>query len=205
MNTQITLSEDQQDCLQELMNIAYGSATAAISSILDAFATLSVPEISVIDTHSLKSYLLDNIKVENSHFISSQTLNGKIAGECLFVIGEQSSINMAKEFGFENDEITQNELCDVILEITNILSSATISKLADEMGTVVSFSPPHIHILNSIKNFDNQYLDKYQKVIIIKTQLNFENQNINAELLILTTDDSIVFIRDMLDRIIEEF
>jgi len=205
MNTQITLTEDQQDCLQELMNIAYGSATAAISSILDAFATLSVPQISVIDTHSLKSHLLDNIKVENSHFISSQTLNGKIAGECLFVIGEQSSINMAKEFGFENDEITQNELCDVILEITNILSSATISKLADEMGTVVSFSPPHIHILNSIENFDNQYLDKYQKVIIIKTQLNFENQNINAELLILTTDDSIVFIRDMLDRIIEEF
>ncbi len=150
MNTQITLTEDQQDCLQELMNIAYGSATAAISSILDAFATLSVPQISVIDTHSLKSHLLDNIKVENSHFISSQTLNGKIAGECLFVIGEQSSINMAKEFGFENDEITQNELCDVILEITNILSSATISKLANEMANrlltlgiyVVGFSFP---------------------------------------------------------------
>jgi len=205
MNTQITLSEDQQDCLQELMNIAYGSATAAISSILDAFATLSVPEISIIDTHNLKSHLLDNIEVENSHFISSQALNGKIAGECLFVIGEQSSINMAKEFGFENEEITQNELCDVILEITNILSSSTISQLAEEMKTVVSFSPPHIHILNSIENFDNKYLDKYQKVIIIKTQLNFQNQNINAELLILTTDDSIVFIRDMLDRILEDF
>jgi len=205
MNTQITLNEDQQDCLQELMNIAYGSATAAISSILDAFATLSVPEISIIDTKNLKTHLLENIEVENSHYISSQTLNGKIAGECLFVIGEKSSQNLAREFGFENEEMSQNELCDIILEITNILSSATISKLADEMGTNVSFSPPHIHILNSIENFDNQYLEKYQKVIVIKTQLNFENQNINAELLILTTDDSIVFVRDMLDKILEDF
>ncbi|NQY92945.1 MAG: chemotaxis protein CheC, partial [Campylobacteraceae bacterium] len=106
MNTQIALDEDQQDCLQELMNIAYGSATAAISSILDAFATLNVPQISVIDAANLKQYLLDNIEVENTHFISSQTLNGKIAGECLFVIGEQSSINLAKEFGVEDEEIT---------------------------------------------------------------------------------------------------
>jgi len=204
MNTQITLNEDQRDCLQELMNVAYGSATAAISDILDAFATLSVPAINIIDTKDLKTHLLNNIDVEDVHYISSQILNGKIAGESLFIIGEKSSINMAKEFGYE-EEVDVNELCDVILEITNILSSATISKLAQEMGTAVSFSPPHIHIVHSIKNFDNQYLEKYQKVIVIKTQLNFENQNINADLLILTTDDSIFFIEDMLDKILEEF
>jgi len=204
MNTQITLNEDQRDCLQELMNVAYGSATAAISDILDAFATLSVPAISIIDTKDLKTHLLNNIDVEDVHYISSQTLNGKIAGESLFIIGEKSSINLAKEFGCEED-VDVNELCDVILEITNILSSATISKLAQEMGTVVSFSPPHIHMVHSIENFDNQYLEKYQKVIVIKTQLNFANQNINADLLILTTDDSIVFIEAMLDKILEEF
>ena len=199
------LNEDQQDCLQELMNIAYGSATAAISNILDSFATLSIPQISIIDTKDLKAYLCKNIQVDDSHFISTQVLNGQIAGECLLVIDENSSINMAKEFGLEDDEIDENEICDVILEITNILASATISKLAHEMGTVISFSPPQIHLLDSIENFDNQYLEKYHKVIIIKTQLNFENQNINAELLILTTDDSISFIKNTLDKILEEF
>jgi len=205
MNTDINLTEDQEDCLQELMNIAYGSATAAISNILDAFATLGVPKISIIDTKDLKTHLLTDIEVEDSHFISSQILNGKIAGESLFIIGEKSSINMAKEFGLEDDEITQAELCDIILEITNILSSATISKLALEMNTAVSFSPPQIQVLNSIENFDDKYLEKYHKVIIIKTQLNFEHQNINGELLILTTDDSIVYIKDMLDKILDEF
>ena len=188
------------------MNVAYGSATAAISNILDAFATLSVPQISIIDTQDLKEYLFKTISVEDdSHFISSQIINGKIAGESLFVIGENSSINMAKEFGLEEDELNKNDLCDVILEITNILSSATVSKLASEMNTVVSFSPPHIHILHSINNFDNKYLEKYQKVIVIKTLLKFKHQNINAELLILTTDDSIIYIQNMLDKILEEF
>ena len=45
----ITLTEDERDCLQELMNVAYGSATAAITEILDAFAQLSIPKIQIID------------------------------------------------------------------------------------------------------------------------------------------------------------
>ena len=31
MNSNIDLTEDEKDCLQELMNVAYGSATAAIT------------------------------------------------------------------------------------------------------------------------------------------------------------------------------
>jgi len=205
LNNNISLNEDQEDCLQELVNIAYGSATAAISNILDAFATLSIPQINIIDTKDLKSHLLEHTQVDDSHFVSTQIINGKISGENLFIIGKSSAFNMAKEFGLEDEEINHNELCDVVLEITNILSSSTISKLAQEMNAIVSFSPPHVHILDSISDFDNKYLEKYQKVIIISTQLNFENQNINGELLILTTDDSIVYIKQMLNKILEEF
>ena len=203
-NNNISFNEDQQDCLQELMNIAYGSATSAISDILDAFATLSTPKITILDTKDLKAQLLEHLKVEDSHFIASQVLNGKIAGENLFVIDRDSAVNIAKEFDLEDDEINDNELSDIILEITNILSSSTISKLAQEMDTVVSFSPPQIHIINSINDFENKYLEKFQKVIIISTELNFNNQNIHGELLILTTDDSILYIKHMLNKILED-
>ena len=36
MSKDIKLTEDEKDCLQELMNVAYGSATAAITEILNA-------------------------------------------------------------------------------------------------------------------------------------------------------------------------
>lgn len=203
MLNNISLNEDQEDCLQELVNIAYGSATAAISNILDAFATLSIPKITILDTKDLKSYLLENVKINDSHYVSSQIINGKISGENLFVIDKTSAYNMAKEFELDDDEIDDNQLCDIILEITNILSSSTISKLAYEMETIVSFSPPQVYVLDSISDFDNKYLEKYHKVIVISTQLNFENQNINGELLIMTTDDSIIYIKQMLNKMLE--
>ncbi len=204
MNSEIILNEDEQDCLQELMNIAYGSATAAITEILDAFATLSIPKIKIIDTKDLKKYLSTQIKVNSDHFVSIQQINGLLSGENLFIIDRESSNNIAHKFGLEDEEINDDELSDIILEITNILSSSTISTLAQEMNTKVSFSPPDVKILESIDQLDNQFITKYEKVIIISTELNFKDLNIKGELLIFTTDDSIMFIKDVINTMLEE-
>lgn len=204
MNSQIELNEDEQDCLQELMNIAYGSATAAITEILDAFATLSIPKIKVIDTADLKEYLSTQIKVNSDHFVSIQQINGLLSGENLFIIDRESSNNIAYKFGLDEDELNDDELSDIILEITNILSSSTISTLAKEMDTKVSFSPPDVKILESIDQLDNQFITKYKKVIIISTELNFKDLNIKGELLIFTTDNSIMFIKKVINTMLDE-
>ena len=60
MLNNIEFNEDERDCLQELMNIAYGGATAAISEILDAFATLNVPKIKILPALELKNYFLSS-------------------------------------------------------------------------------------------------------------------------------------------------
>lgn len=199
------LNEDQQDCLQELINIAYGSGTAAISEILDAFATLSIPKINIIETKYLKEHLENQVQVGMPQYLATQLINGKFSSENLFIIDEDSSKNLAHEFGLEDEELEdQNEISDVILEITNILSSSTISKFAEEMEIEVSFSPPSVKLLNSLDEMDSNFIDKYQQVIIISTILQFENQNIRGELLILTTDDTIEFIKELLDKILDE-
>jgi chemotaxis protein CheC len=202
MESNLVLTEDEQDCLQELMNIAYGSATAAITEILDAMATLSIPIIKVIEVKALKEYLNHQIKVNTSHFVSMQEINGVISGENLFVIDKQSAKNIALKFGLDEQELNSDDLCDIILEITNILSSSTISTLAKEMNTYVSFSPPDISILESINDLDNKFIKDYEKVIIISTELNFNDLNVKGELLVLTTDKSIDYIKEMLNKIL---
>lgn len=204
MESTIILNEDEQDCLQELMNIAYGSATAAITEILDAVATLSIPKIQIINAANLKDYLNEQIEIDLSHFVAMQQINGPIAGENLFVIDKESAKNIAKKFGLQEHEIDDTELSDIILEITNILSSSTISKLAEEMEAKVSFSPPDINILESINELDNQFIENYEKVIVISTELIFNNLNIRGELLVLTTDNSILYIKEMLNKILDE-
>lgn len=203
--SEIILNEDERDCLQELMNIAYGSATAAITEIIDAFATLSIPHIQIIDSSELEKHLGDFVQEDLIYFNSTQQFNGKISGENLFLIDKDSTKNIGFKFGLEEDEMDDNELADIVLEITNILSSSTISQLSSEMNIPITFSPPSVEVLNKLNEMDNTYLHKYQKVIIISTELNFEDQNIKGELLILTTDNSILVIKEAINKILDEF
>ena len=204
MSQKITLTDDEKDCLQELMNMAYGSATAAITEILDAFAKLSIPKIQIINAEELKPYLSDELNFNEEHLVALQQINGTLNGENMFLIDKKSATNMAQKFGLTEDEINEDEICDITLEITNILSSSTISKLAEDIETSVSFSAPSIKIIKSIDELNNIFINKYQKVIIISTKLEFVDLNINGELFILTTDDSILFIKEKLNKILDE-
>ena len=205
MKNLVELNEDEKDCLQELMNIAYGSATAAISEILDAFATLNIPNIQIIPAKSLKTYLKEELKLKNEQYVSTQLLNGSIAGENLFLMNSQSATNLAREFDVPEGEINDNELFDIVLEITNILSSATIGRLAQELDTVVSFEPPSIQKIESVDKLDNNLLNHYEQIIIISTDLSFEDQKIHAEFLLLTKDESIFWLKEALNKILDEF
>lgn len=205
MNLEINLNEDELDCLQELMNIAYGSATAAIADIFDAFATLTIPRIKILNLSELKDYLKDELDLESEHFVSLQEINGSLNGENMFVIDRESATNVALKFGLDDDEIDDLEISDIILEITNILSSSTIGKLAEDIQSNVSFSPPSIKLINSIDDLNNDFINNYEKVIIISTRLIFEDLNIDGELLILTTDNSILLIKEKLNNIIDSF
>jgi len=205
MSYDIQLNEDEKDCLQELMNIAYGSASSAIAEIIDAFATLAIPNIKVINVSELKSYLNEQLKGKE-HFVASQLINGDFSGENLFIIGKDSAINMSKEFDLVHDgELTDNEISDIVLEITNILSSTTISSLISEMNSYASFSPPSITKIKDADELEDNKLEEYDQVIIISTELNFAEQNIYGQLLMLATDESIIYIKKAVNQILEEF
>ncbi len=201
----IELNEDERDCLQELMNIAYGSASSAIADIIDAFATLAIPKIEIINVKELKSYLNSQL-TENEHFVASQLINGDFDGENLFIIDKDSAVNMSKEFDLVHEgELSDEEVSDIVLEITNILSSATISSLIEEMDSYASFAPPSISLIKNANELEDNLEENYEQVIIISTKLNFEQQNIYGHLLMLASDKSIEYIKAALNKILDEY
>ena len=193
----ITLTEDEKDVLQELMNVAYGNATAVIAEMLDAFATLSIPKIEVMRTEQLiKDF--HNLK-GHSYFFSTQAFVGDFSGESAFFIDTQSAQNLAKHLELESLE----DLDDAILELTNVLTSSLTTRLAQEMGTQVKFSLPTISKI-PLRDIENtQAFQLYNQVIVIDTQLNFEDQKINGEIFILTKDGSIEWLKNQLNLILE--
>ena len=193
----LTLTEDEQDALQELMNIAYGDATAIVAEMLDAYATLSIPNIRIIETTTL----LEEMKglKGGSYFFSSQAFNGMFSGESAFFIDTQSVGNLAKHLELQSNE----DLDDAILELTNVLTSTLTTRLAKEMNTEIKFSLPSISKLPHDEIQTNKTLQEYSQVIVIDTELNFEDQQINGEIFILTKDGSIEWLKNQLNNILE--
>ena len=205
MNNQIILTDDEKDCLQELMNISYGAATAAISKIINKFATLSIPAIKIISAEDLSKQLLLKLKDNKTFFISNQLINGNLSGQNLFIIDSQSAKNLAIEFGLEEEEQNQEDIEDVVLEITNILSSTASSKLASLLNTKIGFSSPTIKYVNSKKDFDCEYECDYESIIVISTNLQFEHQNINAELVFMKHKKSFEFLKEQLNEFLDDY
>lgn len=204
MSTDFDLTEDEKDCLQELINVSYGTASASISEILNSFATLNIPQIKLIESFELKEYLISNNKSNEGQYIVSQLIHGSFSGENIFIIDEHSAISMTKVFN-EEDEVSSEDVSDVVLEITNILSSATVGKLSELLEAKVSFQAPALDIIKSINEFDDKRVEEFSKVIIISTVLEFKELNICGELILLTKDESINRLRDELAKILEEF
>ncbi|WP_419766383.1 MAG: chemotaxis protein CheX [Arcobacter sp.] len=199
------LNEDQKDCLQELMNISYGSATAAIADIIEKFAKLSIPKIATLSSENFKDYVKNKVDEYHVCYLVSQSIDGKLSGENLFLVDDKSLKNLALEFGLSEIEIDEDELKDVVLEITNIISSTTSSKLAELIETDILFAPPHVEIIDSAQDLEDYYKVEYNHIIIISTLIEFEEQNINSELVIMLKDDSITYLRDALDKVMDEY
>lgn len=190
------LNEIETDALGELMNIAYGSATAIVAQMLDAFASLSIPNIQNLETSQLADEF-HKLKA-NSYFFSTQAFLGDFSGECAFFIDETSANNLAKHLELK----TKEDLNDAILELTNILTSSLVIKLAQQLETQVNFALPAItkKPLNEITQ--NTAFKQYEQAIIIETELNFEDQMIYGKIFILTKDESIIWLKKQLNKII---
>jgi len=194
----LTLTEDEEDVLQELMNIAYGSATAVVADMLEAFASLSIPNIKIMTTQELfKTF--EALK-SSSYFFSTQAFSGDFNGESAFFINEESANNLGKHLELDSRE----DLDDAILELTNVLTSSLTTKLAQEMETEVSFSLPNILKVPLEEMEEVTTFKIYSQVIVIDTDLNFEDQKINGKIFILTKDESISWLKTKLNTILEE-
>ena len=124
---------------------------------------------------------------------------GEFNGESAFFIDNNSAQNLAKHLELESED----DLDDAILELTNVLTSSLTTRLAQEMGTEVKFALPSISKIPLNEIGKNQTLQHYSQVIVIDTELNFKDQKISGEIFLLTKDESIEWLKNQLNIILE--
>lgn len=200
--TNIEFNEDQKDVLKEFMNIAMGEATSYIAELLGAFGTMHIPSVSIRDSKDLKKVIVENIDTDVNYYVMQQLFTGKFAGECLFIINEKSAINLGNHL-YDNANTSKDDINDAVMELTNILTSTIISRLTDELNVNVQFFAPSSNFVKVSELIDYE-TDQYSTIIVVSTILDFKDQNIHAYIFILTKDEAIESLRELIDRKLEE-
>ncbi len=196
-------SEDHLDILRELMNIAMGNATASIADLLQAFGKMHIPRILISDMKGLHEYIRNTVLDDQRHYVTKQLFGGLFSGEFLFVISEESALNLGHHL-YDVTKPSDGDILDAVVELTNILSATIISRLTEELHTKVQFFVPSTDLIAGNDLISPEDLLNYHSIIIINTQMEFQNHNINGQIFILTKDEMIDSLKALIDRKLEE-
>jgi len=196
-------SADHLDVLKELMNIAMGNATASIADLLQAFGTMHIPYISVSDMNGLKTFIEETIPANQHYYVTKQLFGGMFGGEFIFVMTDESAANLGNYlYDISNPE--EADILDAVIELTNILSATIISRLTEELNTKVQFFVPSTEMVKDNNLIGLSETLEYHKIIIVSTQMVFQNQNISGYIFILTKGEMIEKLRHLIDKKLEE-
>lgn len=199
----IYFSDDHIDVLRELINIAIGSATANIAELLNAFGTMHVPSVQIATFDELKSHIESSISTDERNYVTKQLFAGEFGGENMFIISEESAVNLGNHL-YNSEKTSEADMLDAVVELTNILSATIVGRLTEELDTQVQFVVPSTQLMIGAENIiDDDDVHNYQQVIIISTVMKFEDKNINGQIYIMTKDESIESLKHLIDKKLE--
>lgn len=202
----ITFGEDQIDTLKEIFNISYSLATALITNTAGCSAKLHTPEIDVQPMDQIKKQI-EALPFQNRELlIMDQKYQGALSGESLLFV-EKSAARMLASLMLDEDvcNISDEDASSCALELANILTSASIGKLAELLSSHISFNAPGI-LSNDIENVvAGVNTEEFRNFFVVKTWLETDIYNITGYLFIFIKEESFTFLHQAIDEFIENY
>jgi chemotaxis protein CheC len=210
MTSQLQLSELEIDALKEMMNIGFGRAAASLSEIMDVNVILSVPVISMVDSDATTDFIREQASSTIAYSMVEQFFLGKFAGTSILLLPENEGKNLITMFCAAPLEGLRAEEFDTlaretILEIGNILIGACVGMISELMNNRVSFRPPH-YMNGTVDRLKlNEHLkDAGSIALIFKTIFHFEKKNIQGNLFLITSSESIAWMKSAIDEFLAD-
>jgi len=95
---------------------------------------------------------------------------------------------------------------ETLMEVGNILIGACVGKLAELLGDNVTYSPPRVISGNSPSNaIPADTFEKDSSAIVLKTVFCFNERNVEGFLFLVTSHDSIVWLKKALATFMEQY
>ena len=194
-----SFNSSQEDTLKELINISFGLSASLIGDMLGSHALLHVPEISNITIQKLDDKIIEVLGNCEEFYITKQRFLGSFNGEVLFIFNTYSATAFCNLLLGQNEQPDDTDIKSSILELTNIITSACIGKFCEMINGETIFKVPCIEKREIALLEQYEKIVGYDNVIVIKTALDIEQENILGHMFILLNDETINTLKETID------
>ncbi len=210
MNDSLALTEDQRDCLQEVVNVAMGQAGDSLARFLEVFIHLSVPRIRLVARQELNNELENmvggaSVPVSgvSQGFYQLDTGSG-IRGEAIVVFTDSSFKELADLLAYDEDLTTESET-ELLLDVTNILNGACLNGVGEQIEAELGFSPPSImgqHV--AVGHLLEHQQASWDHALLVEITYTLEDRSFSCTMFLLMPGESIQVMKQALDRLLED-
>lgn len=184
---------------QEVANVAMGRAADLLARLLNVFVIMPIPNVNIIETSELRMALthISNNENESVSAVCQGFIGKGLAGEALLMFSDSSFSDIASLMNYTG-EIDETVELELLMDIASILIGACLKGIADQLDVNFSQGHPvvlghHVHVGDLIK----RNAGRWKETLAIEMSYSFENQNINCDLLLLFTEDSVAELTEL--------
>ncbi|NTS75475.1 chemotaxis protein [Catenovulum sp. SM1970] len=201
----IALTEEQRDCLQELINVAMGQASDKLARFLNTFVHLNVPNIELVNFDSLPADFTENYAQQNLSVVSQGFYgNEGIRGESLLIYKVNTLDDVAKILGYEPGEISDNEQ---LTDISSILTTTFLNGLAELIENQLSYSAPRV-VSSATSSLDDHLKQlSFDWDLALKVDISYmvTDYSFDCDMVLLIPGEAVKNIQLVLERILKEY
>jgi chemotaxis protein CheY-P-specific phosphatase CheC len=182
---------DLRDACQEIANVAMGRAADLLATLLDVFVMLPIPNVNVLEVSELTMALKATEESSKVSALCQGFIGAGVAGEALLLFHDSSFEDMAKLMGHKNPQDTANEI-EVLIDTGNVLIGAFLNGISEQLD--MKFSQGHPVVLGrhcTVNELIHDNSEKWQRTLAMEINYQIEDHNVQCDLLLLFTEDSI--------------
>lgn len=192
--SELLLSEDQRDALQEVLNISMGQAADALARLIQTHVHLSIP--SVIQSSSQD--FVGRLKEPVQQHLAQQSFLGELSGEMISLMTDNGNEAIARLMHYDTP-LPEHDRQELLLELTNILAGACLHGLTSQLNFKIQLAPP---VLLNPDSLCSEQLN-WQQALLMEVQFQIPETSFHARILICLKKDSMYPLMHHLDMLLQ--
>lgn len=198
------VDSELRDIYQELTNVAMGQAGDLLARLLNVFVKLPIPNVNVLEVSELHMALQSIDSNVSTSGVCQGFIGGGVSGEALLIINDSSFKEIASLMNYTGELNDKVEL-ELLMDISNILIGAILTGLSRQLD--MPFSQGHPVVLGQhgdVAELVKANKGRWQRTLAIEISYGIEHHNINCDLMLLFTEDSLKTLKYKVAYLLED-